>query len=220
MRPYIIVLMELRSQDLFGKGIQLLTSNLRNWLFVFLMAAIGLPLQAEENEISEALNAALKDIEPEISRLSIELEDCQLDRFIVNVNYCAQTKHGFGDRSIHTLVALSEVEKISATSVNDDYLVTFHFDITKTNRLTSIFERFTMDHDTAFERFQERRQAALNNAQLASRSTISDCSGSEPFLEKSERLSIVFDNQPKEFDSFIRYVRNCRAPMSLEVQEW
>ena len=207
----------LYSPKALKKDIQLKTTSLLT--IAILLVQLTSASLADENAIVEEFNRSLTEHDPNVTRSSFRLENCLLEQFIVNVNYCLNTRQGSGDRSIKTTIDLAEVERITRFESDRGVLVTFEFDVGSTNRLLTLLNHFTMPKEEALQNFIERKQALIDQAELNSQRTSSVCGSTELGVEpQTDRLSITFREIPDNFENFLDYAQTCREPKNLQTE--
>lgn len=171
---------------------------------------------ANETSLVEAFENAENFTVGDRNQVTYKLENCVLQKVVTNFNYCKFMGQGEGHRLVTTSVDFREVEAISVSDVRGKFHISFDLDFGGPGTEFIMEDRLLNGEEGGFERFHEKNMAALEETELNSGNTFSNCDRTEAQKSKEMSIALFTDLEPDGWAEMIDLARECRSPKTLE----
>ncbi|MDV7144838.1 hypothetical protein R3X27_19325 [Tropicimonas sp. TH_r6] len=189
---------------------------MRNTLFCTLACFLATPAAAQEPSLSDAFTEATILPAHGKTKISYDVDDCEFQKVVTNVGYCAARDQGEGDRVIRTSIDLSEVERLEVDEVDGDMMFAFWLDYDAPG--TWFFLK-TFGRQNKFERFVAENGAALEAAEFRSFRSFSTCTGGQNHEANTQSIRLFTSREPENWRSLIERVADCRDGQTFEFED-
>jgi len=182
-----------------------------------LFALLPAVAASEEQSLADAFREAVQQPSVTANSIAIDIDGCVIKHVITNKHYCAGFGEGDADRVITKIIDLREVKEIRAEPYRDDFLFSFELDFDGPGANFIFLDRIFKGSDGAFDRYREKRAAALQATDLRSGVSFSNCDGTTTKEKQSSSETIFIDAEPEGWMRIVALAKECRGsePMTL-----
>ena len=125
---------------------------------------------------------------------------------------------GEGHRLITTTIDFREVAAITVDEVHGHFYISLDLDFGRPGGWSILVDRLLNGNEGGFKRYSERSAAALEESELNSGTTFSNCDGTESQKTKEVSIALFTELEPDGWSELIDLARECRSPKTLEFE--